>query len=204
MLPLVCLPTGIHYSDYGRAVWKVRGEPSEGSPTPPLTEEQEKELCPICAVRLDDPAEDDMDLLGLNEDHHRRQVERLRCNHFFHTNCLGMWVINGNRTCPVCRATIYGKDLTTLGIARPGLIEEPEPPRRSDEGRNEALQGLHRPRQLDEGDEDEDDEMVYESDDESDSPDSPVYNPVSPSSPPATATAPTFFPDRRPSRWRPA
>ena len=33
----------------------------------------------------------------------------LRCGHNFHNNCVGLWLGEGNLSCPVCRAAVKEK-----------------------------------------------------------------------------------------------
>ena len=38
-----------------------------------------------------------------------QQEARLRCGHSFHRECVGHWILEGNRSCPVCRAEVKHK-----------------------------------------------------------------------------------------------
>ena len=129
MLPLVCLPVGEHYQNYGSAV----NDPDRTR----LGEDRTPDECAICTNELTKDADtkfltetedDDEKVRGEGEYEkggYPKQVERLACDHFFHTNCLGNWMRNDGTTCPICRRPICGEDLKTLSAARPGLIPVP-------------------------------------------------------------------------------
>ena len=35
---------------------------------------------------------------------------KLKCNHYFHLNCIRNWMLRGNSTCPICRTQIFSRN----------------------------------------------------------------------------------------------
>ena len=33
-------------------------------------------------------------------------LKKLNCTHIFHKDCLGIWINNNNKTCPLCRRVV--------------------------------------------------------------------------------------------------
>ena len=52
---------------------------------------------PTCSICLCEYEEDE-------------EVKKLRCGHFFHSECIDTWLINKKALCPICRQGIYSVD----------------------------------------------------------------------------------------------
>ena len=37
-------------------------------------------------------------------------IKKLRCGHYFHSECIDPWLLNSKAVCPVCRRGIYDND----------------------------------------------------------------------------------------------
>lgn len=57
---------------------------------------EEENICTICLLPI------------TNSDVTNSDVTKLKCNHMFHTGCIGIWA-GTIRTCPLCRESFFGR-----------------------------------------------------------------------------------------------
>ena len=148
MLPPLCLPIGVTYNDFDAAVAaeivtlrvadavekecpKAEADAKRAEVERRTASEQERlayerDMCSICMAPLSQESWGAR-LENFESSFHLKQVDRLSCNHYFHTNCI-CHLIARNRTsarCPICRKPIkmYGKDWKSLDESRPGFLD---------------------------------------------------------------------------------
>lgn len=148
MLPPLCLPIGVTYNDFDAAVAagivklriadvverecpKAEADAKQAEVERRTASEharltKERDMCSICMTPLSQDAFTDQ-LEGFESQFHLQQVDRLSCNHYFHTNCICNLIARDrtNAKCPICREPIvmYGEDWNSLNESRPGFLD---------------------------------------------------------------------------------
>ena len=164
MLPSLCLPIGVTYNNFDAAVlaeiaslsvadavendeeWAKadaearRAEVERREAGEKARLQHERNHCSICTGLLVGESEGPP-LEGYGSEFHLKQVDRLSCNHYFHTNCICHWTAR-NRTgasCPICRRPIVigDEDWKSLSEARPGFLDEDAEPIVAEESEEE-------------------------------------------------------------------
>ena len=58
------------------------------------SDEEEQPTCSICLCEFEE----------------KDVIKKLRCGHYFHSECIDPWLLNNKAVCPVCRRGIYDND----------------------------------------------------------------------------------------------
>ncbi|XP_057443580.1 putative RING-H2 finger protein ATL50 [Lotus japonicus] len=78
-----------------------------GSQFPIIGEEQEQGMCQFYEPNLIGSEEEEIDCaVCLSKIEGGEEIRVLRCDHFFHRDCLDTWFGFKNPTCPLCRGSM--------------------------------------------------------------------------------------------------